>query len=393
MTLPMATYRSGRPFIQLPGPTNVPDRVLRAIAQPTIDHRGDEFAALTREVLGGLQRVFGTAGPVIVFPSSATGAWEAAFVNTLSPGDTVLSFEIGEFARLWVELARRLGLEVEVVPSDWTHGVDPAAVEARLSEDRGHRIKAVLVVHNETSTGATSRLAEIRRAIDRARHPALYFVDAVSSLGSIDVRQDEWGIDVAVAGSQKGLMLPPGMSFNAIGPKALAAADDARLTRSYWSWGPMIAANRLGFFAYTPSTNLLFGLRESLRMLAEEGLEQVFARHRRMAAATRAAVGAWGLDVLCQRPDELSPVVTAVVMPQGFDADEFRRVLADRLNLFLGAGLGRLAGTVFRIGHLGDFNELMLMGTLSGIELGFSLGGVPFTRGGVAAAIDSLSTR
>jgi alanine-glyoxylate transaminase/serine-glyoxylate transaminase/serine-pyruvate transaminase len=387
----MTPNRSGRHFLQIPGPTNVPDRVLRAMAQPTIDHRGDEFAAITREVLPGLQGVFKNSGPVIVYPSSATGAWEAAFVNTLSPGDKVLSFEIGEFARLWAELARRLGLDVEVVDSDWTRGVDPEAVEAALAADREHRIKAVLVVHNETSTGATSRLAEIRRAIDRAKHPALYFVDAVSSLASIDLRQDEWFIDVVVAGSQKGLMLPPGMSFNSVSEKALLASRNATLMKSYWAWGPMIAANAQGFFTYTPSTNLIFGMRESLRMLREEGLENVFARHARLAEAARAAVRAWGLEILCKCEPERSPVVTTVMMPAGCDSDEFRRVVVDRLNLSLGTGLGRLKGRAFRIGHLGDFNELMLMGTLCGIEMGFSLAGVPFNKGGVAAAMESLT--
>ena len=386
----MTPNRSGRHFLQIPGPTNVPDRVLRAMAQPTIDHRGDEFAAITREVLSGLQGVFKNSGPVIVYPSSATGAWEAAFVNTLSPGDKVLSFEIGEFARLWAEAARRIGLEVEVVDSDWTRAVDPAVVEARLAEDREHRIKAILVVHNETSTGATSRLAEIRRAIDRAKHPALYFVDAVSSLASIDIRQDEWGLDVVVAGSQKGLMLPPGMSFNSISEKALVASRSASLMKSYWAWGPMIAANAQGTFTYTPSTNLIFGLRESLRMLREEGLDEVFARHERLAEAARAAVRGWGLEILCKCEPERSPVVTTVMMPGGCDSDEFRRVVVDRLNLSLGTGLGRLKGRAFRIGHLGDFNELMLMGTLCGIEIGFSLAGVPFTRGGVVAAMESL---
>ncbi len=386
----MTPNRTGRHFLQIPGPTNVPDRVLRAVAQPTIDHRGDEFAAITREVLAGLRDVFKNSGPVIVYPSSATGAWEAAFVNTLSPGDKVVSFEIGEFARLWADLARRLGLDVDVVDSDWSRGVDPAAVEATLAADRDHRIKAILVVHNETSTGATSRLADIRRAIDRAKHPALYFVDAVSSLASIDLRQDDWGIDVVVAGSQKGLMLPPGMSFNAISAKALAVSLHARLMKSYWAWAPMIAANAQGFFTYTPSTNLIFGLRESLRMLREEGLDNVFARHQRLAAAARAAVSAWGLEILCKSEAEQSPVVTTVIMPEGFDSDEFRRIVMDRLNLSLGAGLGRLKGRAFRIGHLGDFNELMLMGTICGVEMGLSLAGVPFKKGGAAAAMDSL---
>jgi len=386
----MSTYHSGRHFLQIPGPTNVPDRVLRALSQPTVDHRSPDFAEMTREILTGLQHVFKTTSPVIIYPSSATGAWEAAFVNTLSAGDKVLSFEIGEFARLWAELAQRLGLEVEVVDTDWTRGVDPAAVEAKLAEDRDHQIKAVLVVHNETSTGATSRLADIRRAIDRAKHPALFFVDAVSSLASIDLRQDEWGIDVTVAGSQKGLMLPPGMSFNAISAKALAASERARLTKSYWAWEPMLAANAQGFFTYTPSTNLLFGLREALRMLREEGFDHVFARHRRLAEAARAAVKAWGLEILCKCEDERSPVVTTVMMPPGHDSDEFRAAVAERLNLSLGAGLGRLKGRAFRIGHLGDFNELMLMATLCGIEMGLSTMGVPFKKGGVDAAMQTL---
>jgi len=327
---------------------------------------------------------------VIVYPSSATGAWEAAFVNTLSPGDRVLSIEIGHFATLWAELARRFGLDVEVVNTDWTRAVDPAVIEAKLVDDRDHRIKAVLVVHNETSTGATTRLGEIRRAIDRAKHPAMYFVDAVSSLGSIDVRQDEWGIDVVVAGSQKGLMLPPGIAFNSISNRALAASRSARLMKSYWSWDPMIAANADGYFAYTPSTNLIFGLRESLRMLREEGLDNVFARHERLAAAARAAVSAWGLEILCKWEPERSSVVTTVMMPKGFDSDAFRQLVVDRLNLALGTGLGRLKGHAFRIGHLGDFNELMLMGTLCGVEMGLSLAGVPFNKGGVAAAMNSL---
>jgi len=386
----MSQHRSGRHFLQIPGPTNVPDRVLRAIAQPTIDHRGDEFAALGKEVLAGLQWVFKNSGPVIIYPSSGTGAWEAAFVNTLSPGDRVLSFEIGEFARLWAEVAARLGLDVQVVDTDWTAGVDPAAVEQALAADPEHRIKAILVVHNETSTGATSRLAEIRRAIDRAKHPALFFVDAVSSLASIDLRQDEWGIDVVVAGSQKGLMLPPGMSFNSISQKALVASRTATLMKSYWSWNPMIVANAQGYFTYTPSTNLIFGLREGLRMLREEGLDNVFARHERLAEAARAAVRAWGLEILCRYEPERSPVVTTVMMPNGFDSDAFRRVVVDRLNLSLGTGLGRLKGRAFRIGHLGDFNELMLMGTLCGIEMGFSLAGVPFNKGGATAAMESL---
>jgi alanine-glyoxylate transaminase/serine-glyoxylate transaminase/serine-pyruvate transaminase len=381
-------HLSGRHFLQIPGPTNVPDRVLRAIAQPTIDHRSADFAALGHEVLAGLKSVFQTSGPVIIFPGSGSGAWEAALVNTLSPGDKVVAFDIGEFARLWIEVARRLGLDVEVVPGDWTQGVDPAAVEAVLRRDP--LIRAVLVVHNETSTGVTSRLPEIRAAIDRAGHPALLMVDAVSSLGSIDLRHDDWGLDVTLSASQKGLMLPPGLSFQAISAKALAASRTARLPRSYWAWEPMLATNELGFFPYTPSTNLLFGLREALRMLFEEGLPQVFARHRRLADAARAAVRSWGLPIRCARSEEYSSVVTTVMMPPGHDSEQLRRFAAERLNLSIGAGLGQLKGAAFRIGHLGDFNELMLGGTLCGVELALAMTGVPFSKGGVAAALDVL---
>ena len=381
---------SGRHFLQIPGPTNTPDRVLRAMAQPTIDHRSPEFAALGRTVLDGLQRVFQTTQPVVMFPSSGTGAWEAALVNTLSPGDRVLAFDIGEFSRGWAEVARRLGLDVEVVPGDWRHGVDPEALEARLREDRDHRIGAVLVVHNETSTGVTSRLPPIRAAIDSAGHPALLLVDAVSSLGSIDLRHDEWGIDVTLSGSQKGLMLPPGLGFNAVSAKALAASRSARLARSYFSWEQMLGPNASGFFPYTPATNLLFGLREALAMLEEEGLSNVFARHQRHAAATRAAVTAWQLEIACAREDEHSPVLTAVMMPESHDADRFRALVLERFNMSLGAGLGRFKGRAFRIGHLGDFNDLMLAGTLCGVEMGLAIAGVPFSRGGIDAAMASL---
>ena len=381
-------HRSGRHFLQIPGPTNVPDRLLRAMARPTIDHRSAEFSALGREVLDGLKGVFQSAGPVVVFPASGSGAWEAALVNTLSPGDKVLGFDIGEFARLWGDLARRLGLEVELVPGDWTRGVDPDVVEAKLRQDP--QVRALLVVHNETSTGVTSRLPEIRRAIDRAAHPALLLVDAVSSLASIDLRHDEWGLDVTLAASQKGLMLPPGLSFNAVSAKAQAASQTARLPKSYWAWGPMLAANESGFFPYTPATNLLYGLREALQMLGEEGLPQVFARHRRLAEATRAAVQAWGLALACQRADEYSSVVTTVMMPEGHDSEALRRLAADRLNLSLGAGLGQLKGRAFRIGHLGEFNELMLGGTLFGVELALAMSGVPFSGHGVGAALDRL---
>jgi alanine-glyoxylate transaminase/serine-glyoxylate transaminase/serine-pyruvate transaminase len=382
-------YRSGRHFLQIPGPTNVPDRVLRAIAQPTIDHRSPEFAAMGREVIDGLKRVFRTSGPVVIFPASGSGAWEASLVNTLSPGDRVLAFENGEFARLWSEVARRLGLDVELVPGDWRRGVDPAVVETKLRADAA--VAAVLVVHNETSTGVTSRIAEIRKAIDAVGHGALLLVDAVSSLASIDVRHDEWRVDVTLAGSQKGLMLPPGLSFNAISAKALAVSKKSGLARSYWNWDAMLMANESGFFPYTPSTNLLYGLRESLRMLQEEGLEQVFARHCRLGEATRAAVRAWGLEIGCQHPAEYSSVVTTVMMPEGHDSDRLRTVAAERFNLSLGAGLGRLKGRAFRIGHLGDFNELMLAGTLAGVELTLAAVGVPFLRGGVEAALAVLS--
>jgi alanine-glyoxylate transaminase/serine-glyoxylate transaminase/serine-pyruvate transaminase len=382
--------RRGRHFLQIPGPTNVPDRILRAIDRPTIDHRGPEFAAMAREILDGLKPVFRTSGPVVIFPATGTGAWEAALVNTLSPGDRVLMFETGQFSTLWREMAGRLGLEVEFVAGDWRHGVDPAAVEARLAEDRGHRIKALGVVHNETSTGVTSRVAEIRQAIDRAGHPALYFVDTISSLASMDYRHDEWGVDVTVAGSQKGLMLPPGLSFNAISDKALAAAKTARLTKSFWDWQPMLAANKQGAFPYTPSTNLLYGLREALVMLAEEGMDRVFARHDRFAEATRRAVKGWGLELLCADPREYSSSLTAVMTPAGVDADAVRAVILDRFDVSLGAGLGKVKGRVFRIGHLGDFNDVMLAGTLCGVEMGLTAAGVKLAGSGVAAALSYL---
>lgn len=383
----------GRAFLQIPGPTNTPDRILRALSEPTIDHRGPAFAELGLEVLHGLKSVFQTTQPVVIYPASGSGAWEAALVNTLSPGDTVLAFDIGEFSKNWAEVARRLGLVVDLVPGDWRHGVDPADVGRRLSDDQKHRIKAVLVVHNETSTGVTSRLPEIRQEMNRAAHPALLLVDAVSSLGSIDLQHDAWGIDVTLAGSQKGLMLPPGLSFNAISKKALEASRTATLPRSYWAWDVMLAANAGGYFPTTPATNMLFGLREALRMLAEEGLSNVFARHRRLAEAARAAVRAWGLEILCAREDEFSPVVTTVMMPAGHDADRFRQVVLDRFNMSLGSGLGRLKGKAFRIGHLGDFGELMLIGTLGGVELGLAAAGVPHQTGGVAAAMSALVTK
>jgi len=379
--------------LQIPGPTNVPDRVLRALSQPTIDHRGPEFSRLAREVLEGLKLIFKTSSPVVLYPSSGTGAWEAALVNTLSPGDKILMFETGHFATLWRNVAVRFGLDVDFVPGDWRHGVDPAIVEAKLCEDRKQEIKAVAVVHNETSTGVTSRVAEVRKAIDRARHPTLLMVDTISSLASINYRHDEWGVDVTIGCSQKGLMLPPGLGLNAVSDKALAASKSARLPKSYWDWDAMIDLNPSGFFPYTPATNLLYGLRESIQMLLEEGLERVFVRHRRLAEATRRAVTAWELELLCLNPEECSSSLTAVLMPEGYDADEFRKLVLQKFNMSLGNGLGKLKGKVFRIGHLGDFNELMLAGTLSGIEMGLALARIPFSKGGVTEALDYLSSQ
>jgi alanine-glyoxylate transaminase / serine-glyoxylate transaminase / serine-pyruvate transaminase len=383
---------SGRHFLQVPGPSNVPDRVLRAIARPTIDHRGPEFAKLALELLEDLKPVFKTsAAKIMIFPSSGTGAWEAGIVNTLSPGDKVLMFETGQFATLWKDMAANLGLDVNFVASDWRHGADPAAVESILREDRNHQIKAVMVVHNETSSAVTNSVPAMRKALDRAGHPALLMVDTISSLGSMDYRHDEWGVDVAIAGSQKGLMLPPGLGFNAVSEKALAASKSARMLRSYWDWQAMLGQNKIGFFPYTPATNLLFGLRESLRMLHEEGLENVFARHARHGEATRRAVRAWGLETVCADPERYSGSVTAVFVPPTSNADEFRKVVLENFNMSLGSGLGRLAGKVFRIGHLGDFNDLMLAGTLSGVEMGLTLAGVPHSRGGVAVALEYLT--
>ena len=383
---------TGRHFLQIPGPTNVPDRVLRAMDMPTMDHRGPEFAQLTLEILQGLQQVFKTSENVVIYPASGTGAWEAALVNTLSRGDKVLMFETGHFATLWQDIANELGLDVEFVAGDWRHGVDPAEVEARLSADRNHEIKAVMVVHNETSTGVTSRIGEIRKAIDSAGHQALFMVDVISSLGSIDYRHDEWGVDITVGGSQKGLMLPPGLSFNAISAKALEATKTATLPTSYWRWQPMINANQSGFFPYTPATNLLYALRESLKMLLQEqGLDNVFARHQRHGEATRRAVRAWGLEILCLNPEEYSAALTAVLVPEGHDADHLRKVILERYNMSLGTGLAKVQGRVFRIGHLGDFNDLMLAGTLSGVEMGLAAAQIPFTSGGINVALDYLA--
>jgi len=382
---------TGRHFLQIPGPTNVPDRVLRAMAQPTIDHRGPEFGELGRELLANVRGVFKTKQPVVIYPASGTGAWEAALVNTLSPGDAVLMVETGQFATLWEQMAKRFGLNVELQPTDWRHGADPAAIEARLRADTRHEIKAVCVVHNETSTGVVSRIALVRKAIDAARHPALLLVDTISSLASIDYRMDEWGVDVTVAGSQKGLMLPPGLSFNAISEKALAASKTAKLPKSFWGWDEILKANKTGYFPYTPATNLLYGLREALAMLAEEGLENVFARHRRHGEAARRAVRAWGLEVLCLEPAEYSGSLTAVLMPAGHDADALRAKILAAFDMSLGTGLGRLAGKVFRIGHLGHFNDLTLAGTLAGVEMGLALAKVPHQQGGVQAALDYLA--
>jgi alanine-glyoxylate transaminase/serine-glyoxylate transaminase/serine-pyruvate transaminase len=382
---------SGRHFLQIPGPTNVPDRILRAIERPTIDHRGPEFGTMGREILAEIRAVFKTTHPVIIYPASGTGAWEAALVNTLSPGDEILVVETGQFAVLWRELAQRMGLKTRVIETDWRHGADPDAVEAALAADTARAIKAVCVVHNETSTGVTSRVHAVRRAIDNARHSALFMVDTISSLASIDYRMDEWGVDVTIAGSQKGLMLPPGLSFNAISEKALAACERATLARSYWDWADMLAANRNGFFPYTPATNLLYGLREAIRMLREEGLDEVFARHARHARATRSAVASWGLEVVCLNPDEHSNSLTAVLVPDGHSADELREIILSRFDMSLGTGLGRLAGKAFRIGHLGHFNDLMLAGTLAGVEMGLALSGIPHSSGGVAAALETLS--
>jgi alanine-glyoxylate transaminase/serine-glyoxylate transaminase/serine-pyruvate transaminase len=381
---------AGRHFLQIPGPTNVPDRVLRAIDFPTMDHRGPEFSDLGKTVLDGMRRVFKTRGDVVIYPASGTGAWEAALVNTLSPGDAVLMYETGHFAALWQKMALKLGLKPEFLPGDWRSGADPQAIEKRLRADTGKSIKAVCVVHNETSTGVASRIAEVRKAIDAAQHPALFMVDTISSLASIDYRHDEWGVDVTVAGSQKGLMLPPGLSFNALSGKALATAKSARLPRSYWAWDDMLASGKSGYFPYTPATNLLYGLREALAMLEEEGLDNVFARHQRHAEATRRAVRAWGLEVLATNPAEHSASLTAVRLPAGHDADRVRKIVLETFDMSLGTGLGKLAGKVFRIGHLGDFNDLALMGTLAGVEMGLTLAGVPVKNEGVASAMAYL---
>jgi alanine-glyoxylate transaminase / serine-glyoxylate transaminase / serine-pyruvate transaminase len=386
------TQRQGHHFLQIPGPSPVPERVLRAMDKQVIDHRGPEFQRLGFDVLEGCKAIFKTSGPVVIYPSSGTGAWEAAIVNTLSPGDKVLMVETGHFATLWRQMAGRWGIEVDFIPGDWRHGVDPAVIEAKLAEDRARAIKAVMVVHNETSTGVTSRIGDVRKAIDAAGHPALLLVDTISSLGSADYRHEEWGVDVTVSCSQKGLMLPPGLGFTAMSEKALAASKTNKMPRSYWDWQEMLKPNASGFFPYTPATTLIYGLREAIMMLLEEGLDQVFARHQRLGAATRAAVRGWGLEVLCLDPTEYSPVLTAVLMPPGHDADAFRKVVLENYNMSLGTGLAKLAGKVFRIGHLGECNDLILLGALTGVEMGLAAAGVPHRAGGVAAAMRELET-
>ena len=381
------TYAAGRHFLQIPGPTNVPDRVLRAMDYPTIDHRGPQFAAIGKKCLDGMKTIFKTRSHVVIYPASGTGAWEAALVNVLQEGDLVLMVETGHFATLWHKMATKLGIEAEFLATDWRRGVNPQAVEDRLRADADGKIKAVCVVHNETSTGSTSPIGAVRAAIDAVGHDALLLVDTISSLASIDYRHDEWGVDVTVSGSQKGLMLPPGLSFNAISEKAVSASQASGMRRSYWDWSEQIAANADGAFPYTPATNLLYGLAEAINMLHEEGLDAVFARHDRHAAATRRAVQAWGLEVLCQEPRDFSSSLTAVLLPDGHNADAFRADVLKKFNMSLGNGLSKLAGKVFRIGHLGDFNDLMLLGTLSGVEMGLSLADIPHQKGGVDAAM------
>lgn len=385
--------RTGRHFLQIPGPTNVPDRILRAIDRPTIDHRGPEFSRLGRDCLAGMKKVFQTTeGHVFIYPSSGTGAWEAAIVNTLSPGEQVMMFETGHFGTLWRKMAEKFGLIVDFEPGDWRRGVQPETVESKLREDHRHAIKAVMCVHNETSTGVTSRIQEVRQAMDRTGHPALLMVDTISSLGSIDYRHDEWSVDVSIGGSQKGLMLPPGLGFNAVSKKALEAARYARLPRVFWSWEEMLEPNKNGFFPYTPATNLLYGLHEAISMLVdEEGLEQVFRRHQRHAEAARMAVNTWGLELVCLNPSEYSNSLTAAFLPHGFDEAELRKLILNEFDLSLGSGPGKLKGKAFRIGHLGDLNDLMLCGTLCGVEMGLARFGVPFKKGGVSAALEKLT--
>ena len=384
---------AGRHFLQIPGPTPVPDRILRAMDMPVIDHRGPEFGKLGRRVLDGIKTIFRCAGPAIIYPASGTGAWEAALINTLSPGDKVLMVETGHFASLWKTMATKIGLAPEFIASDWRSGADPQKIEVRLKEDKAHEIKAVCVVHNETSTGCITLINEVRKAIDASGHPALLMVDTISSLGSIDYRHDEWGVDVTVGGSQKGLMLPPGLSFNAISEKALSVAKTSKMPKSFWGWDEMIASNKTGFFPYTPATNMLYALAEAIDMLHEEGLENVFARHDRHAEATRRAARAWGLEILCKEPRHYSSSLTALMMPAGHDADAFRKTALEHFDISLGTGLSKVAGKVFRIGHLGDTNDLTIIGALGGVEMGLGVAGVPHKKGGVQAAMEYLTAQ
>jgi alanine-glyoxylate transaminase / serine-glyoxylate transaminase / serine-pyruvate transaminase len=383
-----STRKPGRHFLQIPGPTPVPERVMRAMDMPVLDHRGPEFQALGKHVLNSVKSIFKTNGPVVIYPASGTGAWEGALVNTLSPGDHVLMYEAGHFAMLWKTMAERLGLVAELITSDWRVGTDAQAIQQRLMADKDHKLKAVCIVHSETSTGTLSDVAAVRKAIDAAKHPALLFVDVISSLAAADYRHDEWGVDVTVAGSQKGLMMPPGLSFNALSDKAIAASKTAKMAKAYLAWDDMLAANANGFFPFTPATTLLYGLREAVDMLHEEGLENVFARHHRYGEATRRAVKAWGLDIQCSDPKAYSPIVTTVIMPDGHSADAFRKIALDTFNISLGAGLSKIAGKVFRIGHIGDTNELTIIGALSGVEMSLALAGVPHKAGGVKVAMD-----
>jgi len=387
-----SSRKAGRHFLQIPGPTPVPDRILRAMDTPVIDHRGPEFAKLGKRALDGIKTIFKTTNPVIIYTATGTGAWEGALVNTLSPGDKVLMVETGQFATLWKNMAVKLGLKPELIPTDWRIGADPAVIEARLREDKGHEIKAVCVLHNETSTGCLSPIAEIRRAIDAAGHPALYLVDTISSLASADYRHDEWGVDVSVGGAQKGLMLPPGMSFNAVSDKALAASKKSTLPKSFFAWDEMLNMNKSGYFPYTPGTNMLHGLVTAIDMLHEEGLDNVFARHDRHAAATRRAVRGWGLEILCRDPKYYSPTITAVMLPEGHDAEAYRAVALEHFDISYGTSFGRWAGRYFRIGHLADTNDLTIIGALAGAEMAFALAGVPYRKGGVQAAMDYLAT-
>ena len=385
------SFKPGKHFLQIPGPTNIPDRVLRAMDYPVIDHRGPDFAEIAKRVLDRIKLIFKTDEPVIIFPSSGTGAWEAAIVNTLSEGDKVLMFETGQFSSLWQEQAKRFKLDVDFVPGDWRTGVDPKIVAEKLSKDKDHKIKALFVVHNETSTGVCSRLGEIRKVMDEVKHPALLLVDTISSLASIDFKHKDWKVDVTVCGSQKGLLLPPGLSFNAISSKALEAYKTSNLPKSFWDWKPMLEMNKDGFFPFTPATNLFYGLDEALNMLMEEGLENVLTRHTRHAEATRAAVKEWGLEILCKKPEEYSNSLTAVMVPEGHDADALRKVVLDNYNMALGMGLNKIKGKVFRIGHLGDFNDLMLAGTLAGVEMGLKKSGIPYKAGGIMKALNYLA--